>query len=827
MRLILCDRQGNMLRDVAPILSCKRHENLDGTDALTFSTTVEVVKSQRVIMQDGMGRWHEYVVGTVTEGHDDDGSPISQVWAESAMAHDFRLSYIQDRRPTRLADALSAIAEATRWRVGTCDVAASDQLVMMYHVNAWEALGEVVKAHGGEVQARISPGGEHPEGDQWIRYLDFLAHRGSEAATRRFEWGHDIISIQRDVLSDDVVTAVWAWGKGEELETDGDGVAYGRRIGIADVTSDGLPYVHDDSLLAEWGLPGREGEPPRHRFGEIVEEDCTDPLELLAMANARLAECSVPRISYAATVAQFGVAGTDFTGVAIGDEVQVVDRGFATEIRTTARIVDLITDELDPSQTTVTLDTWGGDLAGDYAALSGSVRSINRRSAAWDAVKDSSSSFVEANIERLNELFASSGGFVTISPTEGITVMDASTFEAATSAIQINGAGFRLANTKTAGGEWNWRTFGTGDGMTLDELIAGILRAGRIESFDGSSWWDLDDGTMQIGVATQVGPTSGRHIGITSGGLTLYGNDGQPAVNLVVEYTRDAHGTIKPGLRIIGSNCSLTLSPATTDGVFSGGYTAEAAEFLATGRLDSEGDLEVSGNAQISGTLDVDGAATFDGAVRLNSTVDVVGIARLNGAAYHNNAAVYLDSDNLQAGGYDATDGNAALWFRDFADVVMGKIQPRTLANGAVSMEIFARRRNAADTANVYNGINLQINSNDEAVVSVHHPKAWRDGLDAQQNGLIKFVDTTTNIAAGTTIAPGGNAYASFTCPSGYVPLCVISLSNAAAETRMNYTLVKHADSNTTYVRVYNCTSASVTCSGYGVRVYCIRDADL
>ena len=178
MRLILCDRQGNMLRDVAPILSCKRHENLDGTDALTFSTTVEVVKSQRVIMQDGMGRWHEYVVGTVTEGHDDDGSPISQVWAESAMAHDFRLSYIQDRRPTRLADALSAIAEATRWRVGTCDVAASDQLVMMYHVNAWEALGEVVKAHGGEVQARISPGGEHPEGDQWVRYLDFLAHRG-------------------------------------------------------------------------------------------------------------------------------------------------------------------------------------------------------------------------------------------------------------------------------------------------------------------------------------------------------------------------------------------------------------------------------------------------------------------------------------------------------------------------------------------------------------------------------------------------------------------------------------------------------------------------
>lgn len=57
-------------------------------------------------------------------------------------------------------------------------------------------------------------------------------------------------------------------------------------------------------------------------------------------------------------------------------------------------------------------------------------------------------------------------------------------FEAADggSAMMLSGAGFMIAGSKTEDGEWNWRTFGSGEGFTADEIIAGFLSADRIEA---------------------------------------------------------------------------------------------------------------------------------------------------------------------------------------------------------------------------------------------------------------------------------------------------------------------------------------------------------
>jgi len=50
------------------------------------------------------------------------------------------------------------------------------------------------------------------------------------------------------------------------------------------------------------------------------------------------------------------------------------------------------------------------------------------------------------------------------------------------SAMTLTGNGFAIANSKNIWGEWNWRTFGTGEGFTADEIIAGYLSAERIEA---------------------------------------------------------------------------------------------------------------------------------------------------------------------------------------------------------------------------------------------------------------------------------------------------------------------------------------------------------
>lgn len=50
------------------------------------------------------------------------------------------------------------------------------------------------------------------------------------------------------------------------------------------------------------------------------------------------------------------------------------------------------------------------------------------------------------------------------------------------SAMMLSGEGFMIANGKTADGEWNWRTFGTGEGFTADLITAGTISADRIKT---------------------------------------------------------------------------------------------------------------------------------------------------------------------------------------------------------------------------------------------------------------------------------------------------------------------------------------------------------
>ena len=51
-----------------------------------------------------------------------------------------------------------------------------------------------------------------------------------------------------------------------------------------------------------------------------------------------------------------------------------------------------------------------------------------------------------------------------------------------TSAMKLCGEGFMIASTRTDDGEWDWRTFGTGEGFTADMLITGFLSADRIQA---------------------------------------------------------------------------------------------------------------------------------------------------------------------------------------------------------------------------------------------------------------------------------------------------------------------------------------------------------
>ena len=69
-------------------------------------------------------------------------------------------------------------------------------------------------------------------------------------------------------------------------------------------------------------------------------------------------------------------------------------------------------------------------------------------------------------------------------------------FESAdgTNAMMLSGNGFMVANGKDQQGNWNWRTFGTGEGFTADLITAGILRAGVITILGSDQfYWNSDN----------------------------------------------------------------------------------------------------------------------------------------------------------------------------------------------------------------------------------------------------------------------------------------------------------------------------------------------
>lgn len=492
-RVTAWSRFGSYLGEVTPISEFVHKTKVNGTDSVTISTATDspATKGAYLLWADDEGAWHEHIVINLEYSHRDARTlTLYAVSSISELAQD----YVVDIRPgvqvpCSASVALASLLQGTRWGVGSVDVAGTAG-ASIYHVSAWEGLKEIVDVWGGEVASELTVSAS---GGVTARNVALRDHLGHAAPQRRLTFGVDLAGVVRTVEDESPITACYAWGKGEQLESGG----YGRRIGIASVTPDGLPYVHDDSLLPVWGIPGPGGAPV-HRFGEVVDGNCEDATKLMQEAQDYLEAHSAPVVSYGGTLASFERAGANLEGLHLGDEVQVVDDGIG--VRTQARVVALDRDYVQPTRTRVTLGNFLGTVADEFARLTADVSGLLSKSSGWDVVAEAKSSYVDAVIDSLNSMFSEAGGFVTFDVATGITVTDRATFDASTKAIQINGAGFRIADSKS-GTDWVWRTFGTGSGFTADEIIAGTIRG-------GSSYWNLETGAMSLdGYATssQVG----------------------------------------------------------------------------------------------------------------------------------------------------------------------------------------------------------------------------------------------------------------------------------------------------------------------------------
>ena len=267
--------------------------------------------------------------------------------------------YIKDDRPQNrsAADMLQMALDGTRWSVGTAYDAGTGS-TNFYYINSLEAIQKIADLFKLEVVFSISL---DPNSHQIVRRLVNLYAQQGRRTGKRFEYGSNLLSVEREESSENLITALIGRGKGEEKYHTADGKpaeedqtpdGYGRRINFADVvwsTKNGNPvdkpagqeYVEDPDATAAYGFD--DGKP---RIGIEIFEDITDPGELLQATWSALQALKRPKVSFKANTLDVGDLG-------LGDTVAIIRHDIKIEYFT--RVYKVEHNLLNEKQNTIEL----------------------------------------------------------------------------------------------------------------------------------------------------------------------------------------------------------------------------------------------------------------------------------------------------------------------------------------------------------------------------------------------------------------------------------------------------------------------------------------
>lgn len=471
---------------------------VDGTDTLDITTLDGgVEKNDRILYLDGKGLWHEYIV-QIVETQRDEGKPVTTAYCVNSIA-ELGSVYILDKRgrKTTAPERVKVALEGTRWNVGDVDNGTIRHYADLnfYHQSVLKSLQAITKEYGLEVETNVTV----ENGKVTARTVNLLEQRGNHNAERRFEYGCDLKSVKRTLMADQVITRLYAWGKGEE-KTDDDGNAtggYSRRIGLKEVNG-GKPYLDDVEAQKYWGV----------LEGDAVFEDCDDRNELLRLAKARLAQVSKPQVAYEADVVNLGRAGFDAHGVSVGDSVQIVDTTFTPPIRVEGRVLKIEEDLLDSVDATrITLGNIHESYTQKRHAQEQKLDALIAQSDEWNAVADGNSLYVRDLINRVNDVMNGVGGYTYLKPGIGIIIYDKPENQHPTRAIQLGGGFWRTANSRKSNGDWDWKNIASGEG-----IFANAITTGKLMDAAGRNWWDMETGEFSLQASAKIGGKTVRQI---------------------------------------------------------------------------------------------------------------------------------------------------------------------------------------------------------------------------------------------------------------------------------------------------------------------------
>lgn len=287
--------------------------------------------------------------------------------------------FIKDIRPQDRPASymLQAALEGTRWEVGQVYDSGTNS-TNFYYINTLEAIQKIVNLF--DLEATFSVSLDAQKAQVVRRQVNLYSQQG-ERTGKRFEYGSNLLTVEREENTDSLVTALIGRGKGEAVYHDGndngntedqapDG--YGRRINFADVVwskahgnpvdkPQGQEYVEDPDATAAYGFD--DGKP---RIGIEVFEDITDPNELINATWKALQVLKRPKVSFKANVMDVGDLG-------LGDTVAIIRHDIQIEYFT--RVYKVDHNLLDEQQNTIELgdNLSSNSMTSTIASMSGAI----------------------------------------------------------------------------------------------------------------------------------------------------------------------------------------------------------------------------------------------------------------------------------------------------------------------------------------------------------------------------------------------------------------------------------------------------------------------
>lgn len=501
-RVLIYDRFDAQVCELSEndVFELTRHEVVNGAHELTITTTQVLEKGYRVLMEDDRGYWHEWCVSGIDEQHANGSRPYGSyycVWSLQPDLMGTRVSAMPGvQTPVTAAQALdAALGGTSRWTRGTITNTNTGG-ASMYDTDGWSAMSTLVANWGGEVDTTI---GVSTLSGVVSRQVDLYAQQGESTAKRRYDFGADLVSVRRAIADDPLYCRITPRGKGEATE----GGGYGRKITIESV-NDGKDYLENASMVDLAKLPDGNGgwEYPTL---EVENSECETPSELLTWSQGVLDAYTNPKVTYEIDVVQAAKEGIDLQGVSLGDEVQIVDGKF-NDLRLTGRVMEITIDELAHTTTSLTIGSVTEGISSRFSDLYSGIRTAEE-SVSQLAQSLSTADYIDSLLERINTEINATGGYTYIVPGNGILTFDVAVADPlnpveASQVVEIKGGTIRIANSKTAQGQWEWKTVFTSGHVAAELVTAAELVAGYIGSATSGTYWDLDNNLLNMGATT-------------------------------------------------------------------------------------------------------------------------------------------------------------------------------------------------------------------------------------------------------------------------------------------------------------------------------------